>query len=288
MIANKSQYGIIGSPLKHSLSPVMQNAAFKALGVQAEYKLFPLEEDELEGFFKDLRQKNSPIFGLNVTVPYKEKVLPLLDSVTPLAKKIGAVNTIVIDKSRKLIGYNTDAPGFMAHLAELGVTTKGKRIALLGAGGSARAIVTTLCLVPEQPEAIYIYNRTGSRLDEFLKDVSQHIDISIVHPVHTIEDLDVRSCDLLINATSTGMKKDDPCLIEESLLHPDLFVYDLIYNPKETLLLKMAKEAGAQTSNGLGMLFYQGVLALQHWAGIPVEESVKKIMRDVLEEAVGK
>jgi len=110
-------YGLIGNPLKHSLSPMMHNAAFKALEVEAVYKLFPLKEEDVKGFFEDLRQKDSPLFGLNATVPYKEEVLPYLDHLAPLAQKIGAVNTIVIDQERKLIGYNTDAPGFMAHLA---------------------------------------------------------------------------------------------------------------------------------------------------------------------------
>jgi len=283
-----TQYGIIGNPLKHSLSPVMQNAAFKALGVEAVYNLFPLEEDELDEFFEKLREETSPIFGLNVTVPYKEKVLSYLDSLAPVAQKIGAVNTIVIDDERKLIGYNTDAPGFLAHLAELDIDTKGKRLAILGAGGSARAILTALCLYPQKPEAILVYNRTASRLDEMLASLAQQVDISVIEPAATIEDLDLRGCDMLINTTPIGLREDDPVLIDESFLHPDLFVYDLIYNPRETLLLRMAQEAGARTSNGLGMLYYQGVLALQHWAGIEIDDEIKRIMREALEEAAGR
>ena len=278
-----TQYGIIGNPLKHSLSPVMQNAAFKALGVRAQYKLFPLEDNELDDFFKDLRQKDSPIFGLNVTVPYKEKVLQYCDSIAPLAGKIGAVNTIAINKQRKLVGYNTDAPGFMAHLAELGVATKDKRIALLGAGGTARAILTSLCLIPEQPRSIAVYNRSADRLDDLLAEMTKKFDVGIIKAVGSIDDLDIRECDILINTTSVGLNEDDPSLIDESLLHPDLFVYDLIYNPRQTLLLKMAKEAGAKTVNGLGMLFFQGVLSFQHWADMEIEDEVKHIMRKSLE-----
>jgi shikimate dehydrogenase len=163
-----AQYGIIGYPVKHSLSPLMHNMAFKELNVEAVYKLFPLKDEEVEVFFEDLRKSDCPIFGLNVTVPYKEIVLQYLDSITPFAQKVGAVNTIVITPERKLIGYNTDAPGFMSHLTELGFQTVNKRIAILGAGGSARAILATLCLIPERPQSIRIYNRTRGRLDALL------------------------------------------------------------------------------------------------------------------------
>ena len=141
-------YGIIGNPVAHSLSPVMHNAAFKALKVNAVYKLFPLaDEEELKLFMEDLKEADNPIFGLNVTVPYKEKVLPYLDSIDPLAEKIGAVNTIVIDHKRKIRGFNTDGPGFLSHLAELKFDLKDKRVVVLGAGGTTRAIISVLCLV---------------------------------------------------------------------------------------------------------------------------------------------
>ncbi len=278
-----SQYGIIGNPLKHSLSPLMHNAAFKALDVEAIYNLFPLEEHELDDFFANLHESTSPIFGFNVTVPYKEKVLKYLDTLSPLVEKVGAVNTVVINKERKLVGYNTDSPGFMIHLSELRVETSDKRIAVLGAGGSAKAILATLCMIPERPEYIKIYNRTAERSEKLLKELGSRINMDIVESVMSVDDLELRDTDLLINTTSMGLNEEDPCLIEEDLLHPDLFVYDLIYNPKETLLLRMAREQGARTSNGLGMLFYQGVLAFQHWAQVELDDEVKQIMREALE-----
>ena len=286
MAEPKAIYGIIGYPLGHSLSPLMHNTAFHELKIHAEYKLFPLQEDELENFFDALRRPDSPIFGLNVTVPYKEAAMKYIDTATPLAQKIMAVNTIVINKQRKLIGYNTDAPGFLSHLVELGFDLKDKRVAILGAGGSARAILATMCMIPDRPESIRIYNRTTSRLDNLLNDLSQRFDTSIVLPVDSMDDLNIEISDLLINTTSVGLRSDDPCPVEPELFHPNLLVYDLIYNPKETPLLKVAKERSAKTANGLGMLFYQGILSLQHWVNFPLEDDVKLIIRQALEQAI--
>jgi shikimate dehydrogenase len=284
MSKQRAQYGIIGDPVEHSLSPLMHNTVFKALHVPAEYKLFPLKENEVDGFFDELKQKENTILGLNVTVPYKETVLKYLDSLTPFAQRIGSVNTIVITFERKLIGYNTDAPGFMAHLMELGFKTTGKRIAILGSGGSCRAILATLCLIPERPQTIKIYNRTRERIKTLLTDMRERIDMSIVEPVKSIDDLELELADMLINTTSVGLHKDDPCLVSEDLIHSNMLVYDLIYNPPETVLLKMSKSKGAKTSNGLGMLFYQGVLAIQHWINVQLDEDIKRKMRKSLEQ----
>jgi shikimate dehydrogenase len=275
-------YGIIGFPLEHSLSPVMHNAAFKALGVQAQYQRFPIPLDKLNDFLHSLRQENCSIFGLNVTVPYKERVLSQLDTLSPLCQKIGAVNTIVINAERRLQGYNTDAPGFMAHLSELGFNPAGKRIALLGAGGSARAIIATLCMIPDRPQSIRIYNRSEGRLNILIRDLSFRMDLSIVEPASSVDDLNLPLADLLINTTSVGLREDDPLLVDENLIHSNILVYDLIYNPVETKLLQLAQKKGASVSNGLGMLFYQGVLSLEHWANTQLEDEVKITMRNAL------
>lgn len=278
-------YGIIGNPLQHSLSPVMHNAAFKALKVDAVYKAFPLETHELSDFFSALKSEDSPIFGLNVTVPYKEKVLEYLDGLAPLAQKIGAVNTIVITNNRTLTGYNTDAPGFIAHLNELKFNTAGADVCILGAGGSTRAILTALCIIPERPSSIRIFNRTPQKANQLVEQLGKAMSVDIVEVVDNVAALDIRYADLLINTTPVGMNDDDPVLIEPEVLHADLLVYDLIYNPKETLLLQMAKKKGARTANGLGMLYYQGVLAFQRWAGLELDEKVKNIMRQALQRA---
>ncbi|MBI5149250.1 MAG: shikimate dehydrogenase [Candidatus Omnitrophica bacterium] len=284
MDVQSAVYGIIGYPVAHSLSPLMHNAAFKELGVDAVYKLFPLKENELDGFFAQLREPSSPIFGLNVTVPYKERVIKYLGNITPLAQKIMAVNTIVITKERKLIGYNTDAPAFLSHLVELKFNTRDKKIAILGSGGAARAILAILCMIPERPDSIKIYNRTPERLDILLEDLRTRIDISIVEPVRSIDDLDIPGADLLINTTSVGLKPGDPGLVDEELLHRKLLVYDLVYNPPLTPLLKMAQKRGAHVANGLSMLYYQGVLAFQHWANVQLDDDVKLKMRQALEK----
>ena len=283
MTKAKTTYGIIGYPVEHSLSPLMHNAAFKELQVKAVYKLFPLQAQELEPFFKELRKKSSNIFGLNVTVPYKESVIAHLDSISPFAKKAMSVNTIVIEEDRKLRGYNTDGPGFLAHLVELKFNTRGKRIAILGAGGTTRAILASLCLIPEKPESIRIYNRTEEKAQQLVNDLSAHMDVSHIKIVPTVDDLNIELCDLLINTTSVGLNAPNDTIIDRDLLHQDMLVYDVVYEPRETMLLKLAREKGATTANGLGLLFYQGMLSLQHWAGQELPLEVKNIIRDVLE-----
>lgn len=282
----KSIYGIIGYPVQYSLSPRMHNTAFKELGVNAEYKLFPLKEEELSDFFFQLRDKKNHIFGLNVTVPYKETVVQYIDHLSPFAEKVGAVNTIVISAERKLTGFNTDGPGFLTHLTELKFDTRGKRVAILGAGGTTRAIVAVLCLIPERPERIKIYNRSRENLNQLILDLSRRIDVSIVEPVDSVDDLNIELADLLINTTSIGMQDTDPTLVNPELLHRDMLVYDVIYNPEETKLLHMAKVKGAKAANGLGMLFYQGILAFQHWAEAELDPRTKSKMRESLKKGI--
>jgi shikimate dehydrogenase len=142
-------------------------------------------------------------------------------------------------------------------------------------------------MITERPDSIQLYNRTTSRIGHLLSDLEQRIDLSIVEAVMSVEDLNIELVDLLINTTSMGMNKSDPCLIDGNLLHSNMLVYDLVYNPPETALLRMAKEAGARTSNGLGMLYYQGVLSFQHWVNIQLDDDVKHKMRKSLEEGAG-
>ena len=277
-------YGIIGYPVEHSLSPLMHNAAFKELGIKAVYKLFPLEEEELAPFFEELRKKDSPIFGLNVTVPYKEHVIQYMDTLSPFAKKAMSVNTVVISHDRKFMGYNTDGPGFLAHLAELKFNTGGKRVAILGAGGTTRAILASLCLIPERPESIRLYNRTEEKARQRVEDLTQRMDVSNVRIVPSLDELNIELCDLLINTTTVGLNDAQATLIGGELLHPDMLVYDVVYQPPETKLLGLAREQGAQTANGLGLLFYQGMLSFHRWSNQELSLEVKNKIRRLLEK----
>lgn len=274
---SKKIYGLIGYPVKHSLSPLMHNAAFSSLKIDAEYRLFEVKPQELEGFISSLAEKN--IFGLNVTIPHKENVMPLLDGIAAEAKLIGAVNTIKAAEN-KLEGFNTDGEGFLKHLsADLGFEPKGKNVALIGAGGAARAV--SVYLSKATPRRIAVYDIDKEKASALIEHLRENFKDTEFRLADSIEGLGIQDCSLLVNATPVGMKESDPPVIDEADLHSSILVYDLIYNPRETKLLKAARTAKARFSNGLGMLLYQGAIAFQIWTGksAPVE-----IMRRALEE----
>jgi len=270
-------YGVLGYPVKHSLSPLMHNAAFRALKINAQYCLFEVSPKKLKDFFLNLKEKN--IFGLNVTIPYKEKVIPFLDKLSDEAKLIKAVNTIVRTKDDKLIGFNTDGEGFLRHLrSDLKFNPYGKKIAILGAGGASRAILVYLART--KPKIIKVYDiveEKAKKLINYLKKIFKNIDFKVAQ---SILELDILDADLLINATPVGMKETDPVLVKEEFLHKNLLVYDLIYNPVQTKLLASAKKRGARASNGLGMLLYQGMASFEHFTQ---KKAPLKIMKMALE-----
>ncbi len=263
-------YGLIGYPVKHSLSPAMHNAAFSYLKINAEYKLFEKKPEEVEGFIKSLSAEG--IFGLNVTIPYKEKVLSLvtLDKESFYLRQIKAINTVVREGDI-LKGFNTDIPGFQRHLKE-NIDPVNKKVALLGAGGAARAVLYVLAKSAAKEISVYDIDKNKTR--DILAMIKGLFPAIIINSVDSVEQLDIKNKDLLINATPIGMKETDNCLINEDMMHRNLFVYDLIYNPSETKLLTLAKKAGAKTSNGLKMLLYQGMLSLKHWTGLEAPQDV--------------
>ncbi|MDD4953522.1 MAG: shikimate dehydrogenase [Candidatus Omnitrophica bacterium] len=277
----KKTYGLIGYPVKHSLSPLMHNAAFASLKINAEYKLFPLASDELGAFLKNLAKNN--ISGLNVTVPYKEKVIPFLDKLSKEAGLIGAVNTIKASRGR-LYGFNTDGEGFIKHLKrDLKFNPKDKFIAIIGAGGAAKAI--SVFLSKEKPKKISIYDIDQPRAAALTGHLKKNFKNTVFEPVSSVSCLGIPESQLLVNASAVGMQDSDPCLVEDRFIHEDLLVYDLIYNPAQTKLLKIAQAKGAGFSNGLGMLLYQGAAAFELWTGRPAPVEV---MRKVLEEALSR
>lgn len=254
-------YGLVGFPILHSLSPRMHNAAFAALKIKANYKLFELKPPQLKNFLDTLVKKN--ICGFNVTYPYKEVILDYLSSKNTAVKEICSVNTVLVEKSGKLKGFNTDYLGFMAHLKELKV--KPKKVAVLGAGGAAKAVcfalakmkILQLCIYDiDKFKSLSLFKRLNSGFTQTKFDVATRI-----------EDLALGEKDLLVNATPIGMHPNDPCLINADWLHKGLFIYDLIYNPAETKLLSLAKKHGLNCSNGLGMLLYQGIFAFEQFSG---------------------
>jgi len=271
-------YGLIGYPVKHSLSPAMHNAAFKALGINAEYKLFEVVPSELEYF---LERSKSTISGFNVTIPYKEAILDFveLDEKSFYLRQVRAVNTIV-HKNGVWKGFNTDIPGFQRHLKEQ-CNPVNKRVALLGAGGGAKAV--SYVLAKSFAKEITIFDIDNSKAEGLVAMIKSLFGQCNIYNVDGVKQLDISNKDLLINATPIGLKDTDPCLVTEEMLHRNLFVYDLIYNPPETKLLSIAKRKGAKVSNGLGMLLYQGARSFYLWTKKPAP---LEIMKQSLNQAV--
>lgn len=248
------------------MSPVMHNAAFKKLGIDYLYVPFRVSKEELGEAIAGIRALN--IRGINVTIPHKVAVISLLDKLEPLAEKIGAVNTIVNDDGI-LTGYNTDASGFLQALLEKSIEPGGKNIVILGAGGASRAISFILA---EKGAHLVILNRQ-LELD-WAEELAHHISQSFKKEVKALalnkENLAMvlEKAEVLINATSVGMSPEiDETPVPAELLKPGLVVFDIVYNPVKTRLLREAEAAGAKTVGGLDMLVWQGALAFEKWTG---------------------
>jgi shikimate dehydrogenase len=272
MPQQKQLFGIIGDPVDHSRSPQMHNAGFKALSINADYQKFPVKENDLPAFLE--RLKSGEISGINVTIPHKQAVLPLLDSVTDLAKAIGAVNTVWA-KEGKLFGDNTDGRGYLQSLIQdTKISLKDKHVVMLGAGGAARAIAFTLC--QQGIKKLIILNRSMKNAEELVQSmVAAKIDTACM--AMELKDISkaAKNCDLLINTTSKGMEGntwEDLSFVEDLPKH--CIVSDIVYTPLETALLKAAKNHKLTNHSGLGMLIHQGVLAFEHFTGKEVDPKV--------------
>ena len=265
LISGKTKVcGIIGDPIEHTMSPVMHNAAFRKLGLDYVYLAFPVRREELDKAVAGVRALN--IRGLNVTIPHKVAIIPFLDKLDPLAEKIGAINTIV-NEGGVLTGYNTDATGFLQALLERGIKPRGKKAVILGAGGAARAISFILA---ERGASVVILNRHSARAEDLARRIVQFSPEEVKALALNKENLKktLAKADILINTTSLGMVPDvDETLVPAELLTKRLIVFDIVYNPVKTRLLREAETAGAQTINGLDMLVWQGALAFEKWTG---------------------
>jgi len=259
------QIGLIGYPVSHSMSPKIQNVALKTCGLEGNYSLFPIQPDDKQGL-KDLldRVRSGEIRGLNVTIPHKQNVIEILDEMTPTAKTIGAVNVIYM-KEDKLIGDNTAAPGFLFDLKRfLGTQSKienRKSAIVLGAGGSARAVVFALA---NDGWNVTIASR---RLEQAQELASRFEGVSAIELNPQVFKRTL--VQLIVNTTPLGMtpNTDQSPLPENLLLSQNTFIYDLIYNPRETKLVKDARSQGLQATTGLGMLIEQAALAFELWTG---------------------
>jgi shikimate dehydrogenase len=278
----KRVFGVFGDPIAHSLSPAMHNAVFSALGMDCIYHAFRVKPEKLEKAI--LGAEAMGFGGVNLTVPLKEAALKL-DCIKPdpLAESIGAVNTIVFGKNEEIKGYNTDGLGAKQALQNSAVEIKGSKIVVAGAGGAARAIAFQLAADGAE---ITIVNRTEGRAIELAKDVSTAVRYGNVtgRGLSGLKSL-LQDSDILINTTTLGMhpNTDTTIAIAEDL-HPDLTVFDIVYNPLETRLLREAKASGAKTVSGVSMLVYQGAEAFKLWTRIePPVELMKKTVLEVLQ-----
>ena len=262
--------GVIGYPLGHSISPAIFQAAFDASGIEARYEAWETEPDQLEGRLNALR--GDDFLGANVTIPHKQAVLPLLDRLDERAERIGAVNTIV-HEGGELVGYNTDVAGFDRALREdAGFDPKGKRAAVLGAGGGARAVC--LALIEGGASIVLVTGRSPRRLDRLCADLrgltGTGTTVTWTHWGDGTFMTVVPGADLLVNCTPVGTRGSETegqSPIDAQWLPASGVVFDLVYNPPETPLLKAAKERGAKAVSGLGMLVYQAAETFRLWTG---------------------
>jgi shikimate dehydrogenase len=260
-------FGVIGYPVRHSLSPVFQNAAFEYLGIDAVYVPFEIKHTDLSIALEGLR--SAGVVGLNVTVPFKEEVLTLAQEVSEEAYEIGAANTVLFtEKGIKV--FNTDWIGFLRMAREV-IDLRGRNVLVLGAGGASRAVLYAL---RREGANTLLWNRTKERAERLAEVFSAKV-------VDSIEDA-LPSSTVIINTTTVGLKEDDPPLFDYNLIKPYQTVFDIIYH--DTLLVKSAKDRGARAVNGLEMLIYQGAESFKIWTGC---EAPVKVMRKALYEHLG-
>ena len=251
------KYLVIGNPIEHSLSPKLHNYWIKKNNINAIYNKQKLNENELKDLISEVKEKK--IHGINVTVPFKKKVIPYLDKLSLESQNTQSVNTIYLDNN-KTIGHNTDIDGFELGIKNSKFDIKNKKVLILGAGGVVPSIIFALNKM--KVSEITITNRTKYKAEK-LKDLFENLKV--------VEWGDIPQFDMVINATSIGLNKDDEINLDFSKVDPNKFFYDIIYNPKETVFLKNAKKLGNKTENGKLMFIYQAFAAFNTWHGIQPE-----------------
>jgi shikimate dehydrogenase len=273
--------GVFGSPVAHTASPVMQNAAFAALGMNWVYVAYRVEPQNLRPALIGARDMG--LTGVNLTLPHKILAVDVVDEVHSEARKLGSVNTVLMEHG-KLRGFNTDGYGFAKAIEEeFNFTLEGKRVLILGAGGAGRAIAVKCAL--EGAALLCVANRTVERIEPIAKEVAttktafRALKLNSKEIVRHMDEID-----LLVNATSVGLKAGESLGLEPGLFSPKLFVYDTIYRPAETELLRVAAEAGAKVANGASMLVHQGAKSFEIWTK---RKAPVAVMRRALKAAIG-
>ena len=270
--------GLLGSPVSHSISPMMHNEAFRLLGLDYVYLAFDVDEKGMETAVEGLRALG--VRGFNVTMPGKNIMATLCDKLSPAAQIIGAVNTVVNDNGT-LTGYTTDGTGYMRAVAAAGHNIIGKKMTLLGAGGASTSVFVQAAL--DGVSEISIFSRRSSKFNERTAHIISELQNYSSCKIHLFDMEDtmrlrqeIAESAILTNGTSVGMapNTEQSIITDSSMFHKDLIVSDIIYNPRETKLMKLAKEVGCPTMNGLYMLLYQGAEAFQIWTGqeMPVSQ----------------
>ena len=273
MISGRTKiYGIFGYPIEHTFSPGMHNAAFKKLGMDACYIPFAVHPDTLATAVRSILPLQ--LQGLNVTIPHKESVIPLMDELSEEARHIGAMNTIEVKEGR-LIGHSTDGRGFLRSLREdAGFSPEGKKFLIVGAGGAGRAIGFSLALAGAG--RISFRDVEHDRAAVLVRDIREKTGAQVHNLTEVSVEEHAADADCLINATPLGLQNSDPLPLQKDYISKKHLVCDLVYNPPETKLLKAAKSRGAGSVHGLGMLLYQGVIALEIWTGGKAPVTVMK------------
>ena len=274
---------LLGTPLGHTLSPVMHNRLFEKLNLDYLYLPVEVSAENLDTVFSGLIRMN--VAGLNVTIPHKIRIIDLLDEIDPLAEVIGAVNTICIRDGRPC-GYNTDGEGFLTHMEKtLSAPIKNKNIFMLGSGGAARGIAMTMAF--RGVSKMFLCNRTAAKATVLAEEINTKIGpCAEAIPATPIEMKQaLASCDVLVNTTSVGMHPNDDAMpLDCELLYNGLAVADIVYKPLETRLLAAARHMDCPTVDGLGMLVYQGALAFKLWTGTePIIEEMFAAVKPFLD-----
>lgn len=268
--------GLLGSPVAHSISPMMHNEAFAQLGLDYAYLAFDVNEEELETAIEGLRAMK--VKGFNLTMPNKNRMCHLCDKLSPVAQITGAVNTVV-NENGIFVGHTTDGIGYMESVKEAGVNIIGEKITVLGAGGAATSIIVQAAF--DGVAEISIFNQKSKsyeRMEGIISKLTEQTNCKLNLFTYDSQDIlrkELAESILLVNTTPVGMAPniEDSLITDTTMFHSKLTVSDIIYNPEETKLLRLAKETGCKTFNGLHMLLYQGAAAFKLWTGqeMPVE-----------------